>query len=129
MMHEPGKDLDELAHAVIGAALEVHKHLGPGFLEQTYAKALSIELNQRNIAHENEVPVSLNYKGNPIGDGRLDILVQKKLIIELKAVDQLHPVHHAQVLSYLKATNLQLGLLINFNVSMLKEGIQRIILS
>jgi GxxExxY protein len=128
-MQEPGDGLNDLTSAVISAAIEVHKALGPGFLEQTYAKALAIELFERKIEFATEVPVSLQYKGHSIGEGRLDFLVSKQLIVELKAVDEIHPVHHAQVISYLKATGFTLGLLINFNVDVLKDGIRRIILS
>ncbi|MFG0247603.1 MAG: GxxExxY protein [Phycisphaeraceae bacterium JB051] len=128
-MIEPGNILNDLTGQVIGVAIEVHKELGPGFQEHTYSKALSIELDIRGIKHQCEAPVSLQYKGQAIGDGRLDFLVEDKLVIELKAIEQLHAVHHSQVLSYLKATRLPLGLLINFNVHMLKDGIQRIILS
>jgi GxxExxY protein len=128
-MIEPGSELNELTGAVIGAAIEVHKELGPGFLEHTYSKALSVELTRLGIRHACEAPVTLHYKGHPIGDGRLDILVENKLVLELKAVEKLLAIHHSQVLSYLKATQLPLGLLINFNVNVLKDGIQRIILS
>ncbi|HAI13139.1 MAG TPA: GxxExxY protein [Phycisphaerales bacterium] len=128
-MHEPNDFLDDLARKVIGAAIEVYKQLGPGFLEQMYSKALSVELAERGIEHKVESPVALNDKGHLVGEGRLDLLIENKLIVELKAVEKLHPIHHAQVISYLKATHLHLGLLINFNVSVLKEGLQRIILS
>ncbi len=129
MVVEPDTALDALAHRVIGAAIEVHKHLGPGFIEHTYAKALSIELNEQQIKHKTESPITLNYKGHLVGEGRLDFLIEDKLVLELKSVEKLHAIHHAQVISYLKATQLQLGLLINFNTSVLKDGIQRIILS
>ncbi|HAI12007.1 MAG TPA: GxxExxY protein [Phycisphaerales bacterium] len=128
-MIEPGDQLNELSGAVIGAAIAVHKELGPGFQEQTYSRALSVELEAQNIKHVREAPVSLFYRGQAIGDGRLDFLVEDKLVIELKAIEKLHAVHHSQVLSYLKATKLPLGLLINFNVNILKDGIQRVVLS
>ncbi len=126
-MQEPCVELDQLAHDVIGAAIEVHRVLGPGFLESTYAKALDIELRHRNMACIREAPVKLTYRGERLGEGRVDLLVNNSLIVELKAVAQLAPIHEAQVISYLKATGLQLGLLINFNVPTLKEGIKRII--
>ena len=128
-MKEPEEKIDELAHKVIGAAIEVHRHLGPGFLESVYEEALSIELNLRGIAHERQRPIHVDYKGNPVGEGRLDILVGEQLIVELKAVETLAPIHTAQVISYLKSTGYPLGLLLNFNVTRLKEGIKRIVLS
>jgi GxxExxY protein len=123
------RDLRELTGEVIGAAIEVHRVLGPGFLEQIYQEALIIELFRRGIPHEFEKPVTVNYKGSEIGTGRLDFLIANCLIVELKAVQNLTPIHEAQVLSYLKMTKYPLALLINFNVPLLKDGIKRIILS
>ncbi|MBI3787514.1 MAG: GxxExxY protein [Ignavibacteriales bacterium] len=127
--NEPNEQLDQLAHEVIGAALEVHKRLGPGFLESVYEEALCIELNLRNIPFERQVPIDVEYKGRMMGQGRIDMLIDKLLIVELKAVEALAPVHTAQTISYLKATGKNLALLVNFNVSVLKDGIKRIILS
>jgi GxxExxY protein len=118
-----------LSGLVIGAALEVHRSLGPGFLESVYEEALCIELGLREIAFQRQVPVAVEYKGHAVGEGRLDLLVAGRLVVELKAVESILPVHQAQVISYLKATGHQLGLLINFNVPVLKSGIKRIILS
>jgi len=126
---EPSQELDRLAYAVIGAAIEVHQILGPGFLEEVYQAALTIEFLRRGIPHEFEKFVTVNYKGHEVGKGRLDFLVANSLIVELKAVQSLAPIHEAQVLSYLKMTNYPLALLINFNVPLLKDGIKRIILS
>ena len=126
---EPSQEVDRLAYAVIGAALEVHQLLGPGFLEQVYKEALIIELFRRGIPHEFEKPVTVNYKGHEVGMGRLDFLIANCLIVELKAVQSLAPIHEAQVLSYLKMTKHPLALLINFNAPLLKDGIKRIILS
>ena len=123
-MNDPGMNV--LTEQVIGSAIEVHRALGPGYLESTYSKALAIELRYRGIPFEKESFVSLNYRGETVGEGRLDFLVQDKLILELKAVDQLHPIHTAQAISYLKATGHKLALLINFNVPVLKDGIKRI---
>ena len=123
-MNDPGMNV--LTEQVIGSAIEVHRALGPGYLESTYSKALAIELGYRGIPFEKESFVSLNYRGETVGEGRLDFLVQDKLILELKAVDQLHPIHTAQAISYLKATGHKLALLINFNVPVLKDGIKRI---
>jgi GxxExxY protein len=124
---EPSAELDRLAHAVIGAAIEVHRHLGPGFLESTYQKVLQIEFRLRAILASPQHPVALAYKGEIAGEGFLDFLVGEQLVVELKAVDKLAPIHSAQVISYLKATKLQLALLINFNVPVLRDGIKRII--
>ena len=94
-----------------------------------YADALAFELEHRQIPFEREVEVSVNYKGKKVGTGRIDLLVDEIIIVELKAVENLRPVHDAQVISYLKMTGYPLGLLINFNVSLLKEGVRRLILS
>ena len=128
-MQEPSKDLDRLAHDVIGAAIEVHRILGPGFLERSYQRALSIELRIRDIPHRIESPVCLEYKGESIGEGRIDLLVGEKLLVELKTIDAIAEIHEAQALAYLKATGHQLALIINFNTPVLKDGIKRIILS
>jgi GxxExxY protein len=127
---EPSRELDELAPKVIGAAIEVHRHLGPGYLESVYEGALAIELRLRGIPFARQVPISLDYKGHKVGEGRLDLLVgKKKMLVEAKAVETLIPVHKAQVISYLKATGLHLALLINFNVPVLRAGIRRIVLT
>ncbi|HFD31599.1 MAG TPA: GxxExxY protein [Gammaproteobacteria bacterium] len=126
---EPSNELDFIAKGTIGAAIEVHKQLGPGYLESLYEEALAIELNLRNIKYKRQYKVNIQYKNNSIGDGRLDLLIENKLVVELKTVDILLPLHKAQVISYLKATNLHLGLLINFNTPLLKHGIKRIIYS
>ncbi|MCA9239368.1 MAG: GxxExxY protein [Planctomycetales bacterium] len=128
-MREPSPEVNLLAEQVVDASFEVHKTLGAGFLESTYEKALSIELNIRNIPHEVQKPVCLSYKGNPVGEARLDLLVSGLLVVELKAVDSIHPIHQAQVINYLKATGCELGLLINFNVTLLKDGLKRIVLT
>jgi len=128
-MQEPNQELDQLAHDVIGAAIEVHRILGPGFLERSYQRALAIELRLREIPHAIESPIHLDYKGESIGEGRIDILVADKLVVELKTVDELSSLHEAQALAYLKATGYQLALLINFNTPVLKDGIKRIIRS
>ncbi len=126
---EPPAELDRLAHAVIGAAIEVHRVLGPGFLESVYEEALAVELGLRGVAFVRQAPVAVDYKGHAVGEGRSDFLVGGELVVELKAVDALAPIHSAQVISYLKAMGRPLGLLINFNVPVLKEGIRRIVLS
>lgn len=128
-MIEPNQEQDRLAHAVIGAAIEVHRALGPGFLESVYEEALCVELELRRIPYTRQHTIALNYKGHRVGEGRLDLLVADQLVVELKAVESLLPIHHAQLMSYLKGLRLPLGLLINFNVPVLKTGIKRIVLS
>jgi GxxExxY protein len=126
---EPDSELDELAKRVIGAAIEVHRHLGPGYLESVYEDALAIELELRSIPFQRQQAILVCYKGHDVGQGRLDLLVDDRLIVELKATDALLPVHKVQVISYLKATGLNLGLLINFNTPILKQGIHRVVFS
>ncbi|MDY6897843.1 MAG: GxxExxY protein [Cyanobacteriota bacterium] len=121
--------LEQLTYGVIGAAIEVHRVLGAGFLESVYQEALAVEFSQRNIPYLTEFPIAVTYKGHFVGEGRLDFLVDDVLVVELKAVEKLVPKHEAQVISYLKTTQQPLGLLINFNVPILKQGIKRIILS
>jgi GxxExxY protein len=129
MQHEPDYPVDALAKAVIGAALEVHRRLGPGYLESVYEEALAVELELRNISFRRQCPIYVSYKGCNVGEGRLDFLIANSLVIEIKSVEAFAPVHVAQIISYLKALNRPLGLLINFNVPLLKDGIRRIILS
>ena len=124
---EPDVELDELAHRVIGDAIEVHKKLGAGLDESLYERALCIELRQRDIPFVCQVIVEVQYKGEKIGERRIDVIVGGRLIVELKAVESLTPLHSAQLRTYLKITNCRLGLLINFNTIILKDGIKRII--
>ena len=124
---EPSKEADEFARKVIGAAIDVHRTLGPGYLESIYEEALCIELDDLKIPYERQHTIGVEYKGRKIGEGRLDLLVGKILPVELKAVEALGEIHQAQLISYLKMTRLQLGLLINFNVPILKNGIKRVI--
>ena len=126
---EPGERVNHLAHETIGAAIEVHSRLGPGFLEKVYEEALGIELTERGIPFSRQEGFELIYKGQGIGLGHLDLLVGRELIVELKAIDALLPIHRAQVISYLRAMGLNLALLINFNVRALRDGIHRIVLS
>lgn len=120
--------MTSLSGQVIGAAIEVHRVLGPGFLEVVYEEALCVELAIRGLRFSRQVVVAVNYKGHEIGEGRLDLLVENVLIVELKAVEDLLPIHTAQVLSYLKTTKHRLALLINFNEPLLKKGIRRLAL-
>lgn len=126
---EPNSTVDQLAHAVFGAAIEVHRHLGPGFTEDVYEKALQIELGLRNVPFEPQRTVGVDYKGHAVGVGRLDLLVGGGLVLELKAAKAVTAVDEAKVLSYLKATGCTLALLINFNVPLLKEGVKRLVRS
>ena len=122
------RNLDDLSYKVIGCAIEVHRSLGPGLLESVYEKALIHELKLNNIPVKSQVEVKVSYKGSDIGEGlRLDLLVDEQLIVELKSVDDFKPVHHKQLLTYLKLMNKQLGLLINFNVCNLTDGVKRIV--
>ncbi len=118
-----------LAKSVIGAAIEVHRVLGPGFDESVYENALRLELTHCRIPFISQHVVRVEYRGKMVGEGKADMIVGDKIVVELKAVDALAPVHTAQVLAYLKATGHRLGLLMNFNVAVLKDGIKRVILS
>jgi GxxExxY protein len=124
---EPDEEVDLLAWDLIGAAIAVHRALGAGFAESVYEEALCVELGLRGIPFRRQVPIEVEYKGTRVGNNVLDLLVAERLIVELKAVDRLAGVHHAQLLSYLRAANKELGLLINFNVRFLRDGICRII--
>lgn len=128
-MKEPDDALNELSRRVIGAALEVHRTLGPGFLDSAYESALCIELQERRIPHVRQPVIELSYKGQAIGDGRMDLLVDSWLVVELKSVESLLPLHTAQLVSYLRSTGHVLGLLINFNTTRLEGGIRRVVLS
>jgi len=127
MRREPDAEVDVWARRVIGAAIEVHRHLGPGYLESVYEEALAIEFGLQGIPFERQKTIAAIYKGRPVGEGRLDFLVAGQLVVELKTVDAFAPIHKAQVISYLKATQLDLGLLLNFKVPVLRKGIKRVI--
>lgn len=122
------KDIEELVHKVIGAAIEVHRHLGPGFLESIYEEALCYEMTLQGIKFERQKEIEIKYKDIHIKGQRLDVLVDNCLILELKAIDEIAPIHEAQLLSYLKTTGFRIGLIINFKVQQLRLGIKRIIL-
>jgi GxxExxY protein len=122
-------DINKLTGDVIGAGIEVHKILGPGLLESTYEKCLCHEFDLRKIPYERQKELPVEYKGIKLDCGyRLDIVVANRLIVELKACESLQPIHEAQLLTYLKLTGIKLGLLINFNVPVLKQGIKRLAL-
>ena len=123
------EEVDPLSEAVIGAAIEVHREVGPGLTEDMYEDALCHEFDLRGIRYERQVCVPVVYKGKPIGKTRIDLIVEGRLIVELKACEALNSVHRAQVITYLRVTGLEVGLLINFNVAILKDGIKRVALS
>lgn len=119
---------NDLTDQVIGAAIEVHRALGPGLLESIYEECMAVELGLRRVPFERQKPIALEYKGHRVGaDLRLDLLVGGKVLVELKTVEALAPVHEAQLLTYLRLTGCRVGLLINFNVAVLKDGIRRMV--
>jgi GxxExxY protein len=126
--HRDMQNLNDLTERVIGCAIEVHRNLGPGLLESIYERAMCHEFNINGLQYESQVIVPIIYKGSNLGDCRLDLLVENKVIVEIKAVERMDPVFKAQLLSYLRMTAKRLGLLINFNVPVLKDGITRLIL-
>jgi GxxExxY protein len=116
----------DLSYKIWGAALAVHKALGPGLLESTYEACLCYELEERGIAYQQQVPLPVVYKGVRLECGyRIDVLVENAVILELKAIEQLLPIHEAQLMTYLRLSGKRVGILINFNVEMLKTGIRR----
>ncbi|OGO35005.1 MAG: GxxExxY protein [Chloroflexi bacterium RBG_16_57_11] len=122
-------EINKITEEIIGAAIEVHRHLGPGLLESAYQICLAREMALRGLSFEQEKPLSLEYKGVKLDCGyRLDFLVEQAVIVELKTVDALQPVHEAQLLTYLRLTGCKIGLLINFNVPILKQGLKRMAL-
>ena len=119
-------EINQITEKIIGCAIEVHKTLGPGLLESAYEECLFFELKQSGLIVERQVPVPVIYKEIKLDCGyRIDILVEKQVIVELKTVDTFIPVHEAQILTYMKFANKRTGLLINFNVTVLKNGIKR----
>lgn len=121
-----GVEYNDLSGAIIGAAIEVHKHIGPGLLESVYEECLAWELTNREIPFERQKDIPLIYKGTPLDSNlRLDFLVDDRIIVELKSVENLIPIYDAQVLTYLRMTGCKLGLLINFNVRFLTDGVKR----
>ena len=123
-------DENELSKVILGAAIEVHRQLGPGLLESAYEECLAHELSLRNVPFEKQKAIPVIYKGVALDCGfRADILVDNKVLVELKAVDELAPIHDAQVLTYLKLTHCKLGLLLNFNVLLMRDGMKRVALN
>jgi GxxExxY protein len=121
-------DLEDLAHRVIGCCIAVHRELGAGLIEAAYARAVRLELTASKIPFESEKKYPIVYRGTPVYVHSLDLVVDRQMVVELKCVDCLHPVHHAQLRSCLKISRLRLGLLVNFNVDVLKQGVKRIVL-
>jgi len=122
------KPENSIATAILDQAFKIHSELGPGLLESVYEKCLQYELEQAGFHAKTQVPVPMNYKGIKFEAGfRIDLLVNNKVLVELKSVEALAPVHYAQTLTYLKMSNLKLGLLINFNNKYLKDGIHRVV--
>ena len=122
-------EFDELSNKVIGCALEVHRNLGPGLLESTYEQCLAYELETAGIPFKLQYPLPVEYKNIRLDCGyRIDVLIGDSIIVELKSVDKLLPIHQAQLLTYMKLAGISIGLLINFNVKYLKDGIKRMVL-
>jgi GxxExxY protein len=122
------EEIDTLSNRIIGAAIEVHKILGPGLLETAYEECLCCELGNIGILYERQAPLPVVYKNTRLDCGyRLDIVVEKAIILELKAIEAIAPIHEAQILTYLKLSGIKLGMLLNFNVPYMKNGIRRIV--
>ncbi len=125
----PNDPVTQLTQKIIGAAIEVHRHLGPGLLESAYELCLVYELEKLNLSVERQKALPLTYKEIHLDQGyRIDLLVEKQVVVELKVVEQITKVHEAQILSYLKFSGCKVGLLINFNVNLLKKGLKRFVL-
>jgi GxxExxY protein len=121
-------DINRLSNKIIGAAIEVHKTLGPGLLESAYEECLSHELGLRGLSCERQKPLPVKYKGQQLDCGyRLDIVVDNAIILELKSCEKIEPIHKAQLLTYLRLSGLQLGLLLNFNMPVMRDGIVRMV--
>lgn len=119
---------EDLTGQIIGCAIEVHRQLGPGLLESIYEAALAVELEFQGIPFDRQVPVPIQYRAKIIGEHRIDLIVKQAVVVELKSVERIDPVFEAQVLTYLRLTNLRIGLLINFNSQLLHQGIKRFVL-
>ncbi|MEM8739115.1 MAG: GxxExxY protein [Planctomycetota bacterium] len=124
---EPDEHLDRLTHQIIGAAIAVHRTLHAGLPESVYEQALAIELTERRIPYERQAKVNVFYRERLVGQGQMDLRIDRRRVVELKAVEQLHPKHPAQLRAYLAATSCRLGLLINFHEALLKDGLHRLV--
>jgi GxxExxY protein len=128
IMLEFPEQKDPLTDKIIGCAIEVHKTLGPGLLESTYESALCVELQLAGLNFQRQLVIPITYKNQSVGDYRLDLLVEKSVIVEIKSVDRFDPIFEAQLLAYLKITGIKRGLLLNFNSRLLKDSIKRLVL-
>jgi GxxExxY protein len=131
LMSKPSRNtpINDISSAILGAAIEVHRTLGPGLLESAYEQSLAYEFSLRQIPYERQKPLQIDYKGMRLDCGyRLDFLVSELVVVEIKAIEMLLPIHQAQLLSYLKLGGWKLGLLINFHTPLLREGIKRVVL-
>ena len=120
-------ELECIIHRTIGSCIEVHRNLGPGLLENIYRRAICLEMIATDVAFETEKLIPVTYRSEILCQQRLDLVVEQKLLLEIKSVERLAPIHHAQVRSYLRVSGLRVGLLMNFNVPVLPEGIRRIV--
>ncbi len=120
-------ELNKITERIIGCGIEVHRHLGPGLLESAYEAALCVELGLQGLQYQRQVPIPLTYKGEQIGDYRIDLVVEDAVVVEIKNVERRDPLFEAQVLTYLKITGKKIGLLMNFNSRLLTNGIKRLI--
>ena len=123
---EPDPELNRITNEIIGSCIAVHRELGPGFPESVYQNALAIEFRYRGIPFAEQVIVPVFYREQHVGEAKLDFLVREQVVLELKSVEEFHPTHPRQVIFYLRANGSELGLLVNFNVKVLKDGIRRI---
>jgi GxxExxY protein len=119
--------IERIVTEVIGAGLAVHRQLGPGFVETVYQRAIALELRLRGLGFEEQSSVGVQYRGEIVAQHRLDLVVERSVVVEVKAVKKLRPIHQAQLLSYLKASGYRIGLLMNFNVRLLVDGLQRFV--
>ncbi len=122
------EEINKITERIIGCAIEVHRNLGPGLLESVYEEAMCVELDIQGVRYHRQTAVPVNYKGRVIGDYRLDLLVEDAVVVELKSVERHDPVFEAQILTYMRVTGKRVGLLINFNSKLLREGIKRFVL-
>jgi len=120
-------DVERIVGQIIGAGLAVHRQLGPGFIEGVYDGAVAVELRYRGLSFERQSGIDVQYRGETVSEYRLDLLVERCVIVEVKAVKKLRPIHQAQILSYLKASGHRVGLLMNFNVRLFVDGLQRFV--
>jgi GxxExxY protein len=121
-------ELESLVHRIIGCGIAVHRALGPGLLESIYSRAIRLELAAARLSFEHEKQIPVRYRDELLCHQRLDLVIANQVIVEIKSVDRLSPVHHAQLLSYMRAAGLRVGLLMNFNVTVLHAGVKRIVL-